>query len=120
MFQLIINKVKKFFYQESVEDMINRIEKEAREKITKEFSKIDETIKKNDSKPSKSILIRASMKRNEKKSKNLLVSTPVRLKKRSNNGKPGVYKNKSNYYKSRKREMRSDDLYNDYLEEINI
>ena len=128
MLQLIINKIKEFFYKESTEDLIDRIERESRESIGIELALLDEMqeeIEKEDSKESKSLLVRASMPRNKKESRKSLITTHPEYYKSSNSRKyrhsgKSNYKNKSAHYKSRKSSMRVDDIYNDYLEEINI
>jgi hypothetical protein len=84
---------------------------------------LQEEIEKEDSKESKSLLVRASMPKNKKESRKSLITTHPEYYKSFNsrkyrhNGKTN-YKNKSTHYKSRKRDMRSEDLYNDYLEEM--
>lgn len=130
MFTWIITNIRKVFtiQTESIDEMMDRIEQEQREthkESEKELEAIEKEIK--CSNQTKNLLVRASKNRNNEKLENSPVTVLSKDKRSSNSRNKRHYSklsrysravaNRNNYHRTRKSNLKYDELYYDYLEE---
>ena len=129
MFAWIITNIKKMFNtDDSIKEMMDRIEQEQREshkESEKELIAIENEIR--CSNQSKNLLVRASKNRNKEKLEKLPVTVLSKGEKSSNSRNKRHYSklsrysravaNRNNYHRTRKNNLKYEELYYDYLEE---